>query len=34
MLALIAAKNAELLLRSGFTGAVGAGTLHNFDATL
>jgi imidazolonepropionase-like amidohydrolase len=34
MLALIAAKNAELLLRSGFTGAVGAGTLHNLDATL
>ncbi|MGA7872399.1 MAG: amidohydrolase family protein [Candidatus Binatus sp.] len=34
MLALIAAKNAELLLRSGFTGAVGAGTLHNIDATL
>jgi imidazolonepropionase-like amidohydrolase len=34
MLTLIAAKNAELLLRSGFTGAVGAGTLHNIDATL
>jgi imidazolonepropionase-like amidohydrolase len=34
MLALIAAKNAELLLRSGFTGAVSAGTLHNIDATL
>src|ERR1700687_176221 len=34
MLALIAAKNAELLLRSGFTGAVGAGTLHNIDVTL
>jgi imidazolonepropionase-like amidohydrolase len=34
MLAVIAAKNAELLLRSGFTGAVGAGTLHNIDATL
>jgi imidazolonepropionase-like amidohydrolase len=34
MLSLIAAKNAELLLRSGFTGAVSAGTLHNIDATL
>src|SRR5258707_208298 len=34
MLALIAAKNAELLLRSGFTAAVGAGTLHNIDVTL
>jgi imidazolonepropionase-like amidohydrolase len=34
MLTLIAAKNAELLLRSGFTGAVGAGSLHNIDATL
>src|SRR5260370_2165762 len=34
MLTLIAAKNAELLLRSGFTGAVGAGTLHNIDVTL
>jgi imidazolonepropionase-like amidohydrolase len=34
LLALIAAKNAELLLRSGFTGAVGAGTLHNIDVTL
>jgi imidazolonepropionase-like amidohydrolase len=34
MLTLIAAKNAELLLRSGFTGAVSAGTLHNIDATL
>src|SRR5260221_6538201 len=34
MLALIAAKNAELLLRSGFTGAVGASTLHNIDVTL
>jgi imidazolonepropionase-like amidohydrolase len=34
MLALIAAKNAESLLRSGFTGAVGAGTLHNIDVTL
>ncbi|MGH8009801.1 MAG: amidohydrolase family protein, partial [Candidatus Binatia bacterium] len=34
MLALIAAKNAELLLRCGFTGAVGAGTLHNIDVTL
>jgi imidazolonepropionase-like amidohydrolase len=34
MLALIAAKNAEVLLRSGFTGAVSAGTLHNIDATL
>jgi imidazolonepropionase-like amidohydrolase len=34
MLTLIAAKNAELLLRSGFTGAVGAGSLHNIDVTL
>src|SRR5258708_32243206 len=34
MLTLIAAKNAELLVRSGFTGAVGAGTLHNIDVTL
>src|ERR1700733_3008154 len=34
MLTLIAAKNAELLLGSGFTGAVGAGTLHNIDVTL
>jgi imidazolonepropionase-like amidohydrolase len=34
MLAVIAAKNAESLLRSGFTGAVGAGTLHNIDTTL
>jgi imidazolonepropionase-like amidohydrolase len=33
-LTLIAAKNAELLLRSGYTGAVGAGTLHNIDVTL
>ena len=33
-LALIAAKNAELLLRSGYTGAVGAGTMHNIDVTL
>jgi imidazolonepropionase-like amidohydrolase len=33
-LALAAAKNAELLLHSGFTGAVGAGTPHNIDATL
>ena len=32
-LALIAAKNAELLLRSGYTGAVGAGTMHNIDVT-
>jgi len=31
---LAAAKNAELLLRSGFTGAVGAGTPHNIDVTL
>ena len=29
--ALAAAKNAELLLRSGFTGAVGAGAPHNVD---
>ncbi|HKV53889.1 MAG TPA: amidohydrolase family protein [Candidatus Binataceae bacterium] len=34
MLTLIAARNAELLLRSGFTGAVGAGSLHNIDVTL
>jgi imidazolonepropionase-like amidohydrolase len=34
MLTLIAARNAELLLRSGFTGAVSAGTLHNIDVTL
>lgn len=34
MLTLIAAKNAELLLRSGFTGAVGAGAAHNIDVTL
>jgi imidazolonepropionase-like amidohydrolase len=34
MLTLIAARNAELLLRCGFTGAVGAGTLHNIDVTL
>ena len=34
MLTLVAAKNAELLLRCGFTGAVGAGTLHNIDVTL
>ncbi len=34
MLTLIAAENAELLLRSGFTGAVSAGTLHNIDVTL
>ena len=33
-LTLIAAKNAELLLRSGYTGAVGAGTMHNIDVTL
>lgn len=33
-LTLIAARNAELLLRSGFTGAVGAGALHNIDVTL
>ena len=33
-LTLIAAKNAELLLRSGFTGAVGAGAVHNIDVTL
>jgi len=34
MLTLIAAKNAELLLRCGFTGAVVAGSLHNIDVTL
>jgi imidazolonepropionase-like amidohydrolase len=33
-LTLVAARNAELLLRSGFTGAVGAGALHNIDVTL
>ena len=33
-LTLIAAKNAELLLRCGFTGAVGAGSIHNIDVTL
>jgi imidazolonepropionase-like amidohydrolase len=33
-LTLVAARNAELLLRSGFTGAVGAGSLHNIDVTL
>jgi len=33
-LTLVAAKNAELLLRSGFTGAVGAGAIHNIDVML
>jgi len=33
-LALAAARNAELLLRSGFTGAVGAGAPHNVDVAL
>ena len=33
-LALAAARNAELLLRSGFTGAVGAGAPHNIDVAL
>ena len=33
-LTLVAARNADLLLRSGFTGAVGAGSLHNIDVTL
>lgn len=33
-LALAAAKNAELLLRSGFTGAIGAGSPHYIDVTL
>src|SRR5262249_29712348 len=33
-LALAAARNAELLLRSGFTGAVGAGSPHNVDVAL
>jgi imidazolonepropionase-like amidohydrolase len=33
-LALAAAKNAELLLRSGFTRAVGAGSPHNVDVVL
>jgi imidazolonepropionase-like amidohydrolase len=34
MLTLIAAKNAELLLHCGFTGAVGAGAAHYIDVTL
>jgi imidazolonepropionase-like amidohydrolase len=34
MLALIAANNAELLLRCGFTGAIGAGAAHYIDVTL
>lgn len=33
-MALAAARNAELLLRSGFTGAVGAGAPHNVDVAL
>ena len=33
-LTLGAAKNADLLLRSGFTGAVGAGAPHNIDVAL
>ena len=33
-LALMAAKNAELLLSCGYTGAAGAGTMHNIDVTL
>ncbi|HLW71196.1 MAG TPA: amidohydrolase family protein [Candidatus Binataceae bacterium] len=33
-LTLIAAHNAEMLLHAGFTGAVGAGALHNIDVTL
>ena len=33
-LTLLAAKNADLLLRSGFTGAVGAGAIHNIDVAL
>ena len=33
-LTLIAAKNAELLLSCGYTGAAGAGTMHNIDVTL
>ena len=33
-LTLVAAKNAELLLRSGFTGAVGAGAGHYIDVQL
>ena len=33
-LTLVAAKNAESLLLSGYTGAVGAGTVHNIDVTL
>ncbi|HZP45443.1 MAG TPA: amidohydrolase family protein [Candidatus Binataceae bacterium] len=33
-LTLVAARNAKLLLQCGFTGAVGAGTLHNIDVTL
>src|SRR5581483_4926233 len=31
---LVAAKNAELTLRSGYTGAIGAACIHNIDATL
>jgi imidazolonepropionase-like amidohydrolase len=31
---LVAAKNAELTLRSGYTGAVGAACIHNIDVTL
>jgi imidazolonepropionase-like amidohydrolase len=34
MTTLIAAKNAELLLRCGFTGAIGAGAAHYIDVTL
>jgi imidazolonepropionase-like amidohydrolase len=33
-LTLVAAKNAEDLLLCGYTGAVGAGTVHNIDVTL
>lgn len=34
MLTLIAARHAESLLRSGYTGAIGAGTPHYIDVTL
>jgi imidazolonepropionase-like amidohydrolase len=33
-LAIVAARNAELLLKSGYTSAVGAGAMHNIDVVL
>lgn len=33
-LAIVAAKNAELMLKSGYTGAIGAGAMHNIDVAL